>query len=355
MARWLFNGSVDRTIEESRRDRQPSAWDRVAGRAADLIARNPSMAPPSLVALTGPLRGRTFDLAGDRLAVGRHPTNDLRIPELSVSRHHCTLHRTAEGWRISDLDSRLGTFINGRPVHEAPLRHGDLVAIGDSTFLVSLEDEPAAAEPVLSEEAALEAGTAIRLPVGDSVYLKGGLRGRLPDARDERTARSLAALLEIAAACGVLREPEALAGWLLELVLGAVAGERGAVLFLDGDEEGSPAVYRQAGEADTEEAPFAVSRTLVRRVLAERSALLWNGPQGGPAPAESVTGAGVQALLAVPLVYPERQDKAFGLRFHPLPDKPPELGKGIGSKVGGLDGIGDLPLEQGARRRSRNR
>ena len=135
------------------------------------------MAPPSLVALTGPLRGRTFDLAGDRLAVGRHPTNDLRIPELSVSRHHCTLHRTPEGWRISDLDSRLGTFVNGRPVHEAPLRHGDLVAIGDSTFLVSLEDEPAAEDPVLSEDAALEAGTEIRLPAGDSIYLKGGLKG----------------------------------------------------------------------------------------------------------------------------------------------------------------------------------
>jgi transcriptional regulator with GAF, ATPase, and Fis domain len=272
------------------------------------------MAPPSLVALTGPLRGRTFDLAGDRLAVGRHPTNDLRIPELSVSRHHCTLHRTAEGWRIGDLDSRLGTFVNGRPVHEAPLRHGDLVAIGDSTFLVSLEDEPAAEEPVLSEEAALEAGTAIRLPVGDSIYLKGGLSGRLPAIRDDRTARSLAALLEIAAACGSLREPEALAGRLLELVLGALpaSGERGAVLFLDGDEDSSPAVHRQTGESVPEAAPFAVSRTLVRRVLAERTALLWNGPQGGPAPAESVTGAGVRALLAVPLIH---QEKAFGLLY----------------------------------------
>ena len=267
--------------------------------------------PPSLVALTGPLRGRTFDLPGERLAVGRHPSSDLRIPELSVSRHHCTLHRDADGWHVTDLDSRLGTFVNGRPVHEAPLQHGDLVAIGESTFLVSLEDEPPTQQPVFSEETALETGTAVRLAMGDSVYLR-------PDrltgpARDDRAARSLAALLEIAAACGALRDPEALAGRLLELVLAAIPAERGAVLFADSffgeGEDGPAAVHRQAGSQD---APFTVSRTLVRRVLDERSALLWNGPQGGPAPAESVTGAGVRALLAVPLMH---QDRAFGLLY----------------------------------------
>jgi Nif-specific regulatory protein len=267
--------------------------------------------PPSLVALTGPLRGRTFDLPGERLAVGRHPSSDLRIPELSVSRHHCTLHRDAAGWRVTDLDSRLGTFVNGRPVHEAPLQHGDLVAIGESTFLVSLEDEPPTQQPVFSEETVLETGTAVRLSVGDSVYLRPGrLTG---PARNDRAARSLASLLEIAAACGALREPEALAGRLLELVMAAIPAERGAVLFADTlseeTEDHPAAVHRQAGPQD---APFAVSRTLARRVLAERSALLWNGPQGEPAPADSVTGAGVHALLAVPLIH---QDRAFGLLY----------------------------------------
>jgi transcriptional regulator with GAF, ATPase, and Fis domain len=282
------------------------------------------MAPHSLVALTGPLRGRTFELAADPsaepFALGRHPSNDVRIPDLSVSRHHCTLRRTPEGWRVTDLDSRLGTFVNGRPVHEAPLRHGDLLAVGESTFLVSLEDEPAE-EPdglgvlgalgALNDDAALEAGTEIRLPPGDSVYLRPD---RMPGAaRGDRAARSLGALLEIATACGALRDPEALAGRLLELVLAAVPAERGAVLFADGGddrddrdggEEGFTAVHRHA--------PFPVSRTLARRMLAERTALLWNGPQGEPPPAESVTGSGIHALLAVPLLH---QDRAFGLLY----------------------------------------
>jgi transcriptional regulator with GAF, ATPase, and Fis domain len=266
------------------------------------------MALPSLVALTGPLRGQTFELTGEELALGRHPSNDVRIPELSVSRHHSTLRRTAEGWRVTDLDSRLGTFINGKPVHEAPLRHGDLVAVGDSTFLLSLEDETARETPVLGDDATLEAGTEILLPVGDSVYLRPD---RTPGGSG-RAARSLGALLEIAAACGALRDPEALAGRLLDLVLSAIPAERGAVLLPNDEDGGFTAVHRQARPSVREDAPFPVSRTLVRRVLEERAALLWNGPQGGPAPAESVTGAGVHALLAVPLIH---QERAFGLVY----------------------------------------
>jgi Nif-specific regulatory protein len=272
------------------------------------------MAPPSLVALTGPLRGRTFALTGDPLAIGRHPSNSVRIPELSVSRHHSTLRRTPEGWRVTDLDSRLGTFVNGRPVHEAPLRHGDLVAIGESTFLVSLEDEPERETSVLEDETALEAGTEILLPAGDSVYLRPD---RIPGAaRGDRAARSLGALLEIATACGALRDPEALAGRLLELVLAAIPAERGAVLFPDdGPDQGPDAAPGPAETGFTavyRPAPFPVSRTLARRLLAERTALLWKGAQEGPPPAESVTGAGVRALVAVPLLH---QDRAFGLLY----------------------------------------
>jgi len=277
------------------------------------------MVTPSLVALTGPLRGRSFALAADSaggpLALGRHPSNSVRIPELSVSRHHCTLRHTPEGWRVTDLDSRLGTFVNGRPVHEALLRHGDLLAVGESSFLVSLDDEPAREIPVLSDAAALETGTEIRLPAGESVYLNADRIAGV--ARGERAARGLAALLEIAAACGTLRDPEALAGRLLELILAAVPAERGAVLFpaaesQEGEEDGFSAVYRQARLTAREGAPFPVSRTVARRVLDERTALLWNGPQGLPAPAESVTGGGVSAFLAVPLIH---QDRAFGLVY----------------------------------------
>jgi len=240
---------------------------------------------PSLVALTGPLQGQTFELRGGELALGRHPSNDLRLADPSVSRHHCVLHRTAAGWKVVDLESSRGTFVNGLPVRERELAHGDFLAIGDSTFLVSLRAARAGApEPAGDpEDSGLAGETEIRLAVTDSVYLR---RDRLPAA--------LAGLLEIAAAPP--GGSAALGTHLLERVLAAVPAERAALLPVEEDGDGLAPIHRSpAGDR-----PFAISRTIVARVLAGREALLIDRGRGDEA-SGSVASAGVRSLACVPL------------------------------------------------------
>jgi transcriptional regulator with GAF, ATPase, and Fis domain len=240
---------------------------------------------PSLVALSGRLQGRTFDLTGDGLAIGRHPANDLAIPDAAVSRHHCALRRTPAGWRIADLDSRHGTFLNGRPVHEEELRNGDVLAIGESTFLVQL-DVPAGEEAGTGEVVELEAGTEIRLPAGDSVYLR-------PAPPGAAATPALTALLGLAAACGAPPDPAALAREALERVLAGVPGERAAFFLADGDDP-EPLGFRHRSGGGR---PFAPSRSLAERALGERTAILY---QAGGAEA-SASVAGVRAAACVPL------------------------------------------------------
>jgi transcriptional regulator with GAF, ATPase, and Fis domain len=244
---------------------------------------------PSLVALTGPLQGQTFELR-DELSLGRHPTNSLRLADPSVSRHHCVLRRNGEGWKVLDLESRRGTFVNGLPVRERELAHGDFLAVGESTFLVALEasrvDRPAPVdgEP---EDAVLMGETEIRLAVTDSVYL-----------RPERLPAALAALLEIAAAPP--RGSFALGAHLLERVLAGVPVERAALLPPDEEAEDWFPIYRSsAGDG-----AFAVSRTIVERVLREREALLIDRGRGDEA-SGSVAAAGIRSLACVPLPGPE--------------------------------------------------
>src|SRR5262245_23582904 len=69
--------------------------------------------------------------------IGRAPDNDIVISDLSVSRHHAELRRTASSYRIVDQDSHNGTFVNGQQVGSAPLTEGDIVGIGPSTFRLS--------------------------------------------------------------------------------------------------------------------------------------------------------------------------------------------------------------------------
>jgi ABC-type multidrug transport system ATPase subunit/ABC-type multidrug transport system permease subunit len=71
------------------------------------------------------------------LRIGRAPDNDIVVSDLSVSRHHAELRRTASAYLIADLDSHNGTFVNGQQVGSAPLTEGDIVGIGPSTFRLS--------------------------------------------------------------------------------------------------------------------------------------------------------------------------------------------------------------------------
>ena len=68
------------------------------------------------------------------LRIGRAPDNDIVVPDPGVSRHHAELRNVAGGYRIVDLASHNGTFVNGRRAADAPLAEGDVVGIGPARF-----------------------------------------------------------------------------------------------------------------------------------------------------------------------------------------------------------------------------
>ncbi len=74
--------------------------------------------------------------------IGREATCQLRLSDLGVSRKHVRIRAGAGRVTIEDLGSRHGTLLNGRPVRgEIPLRHGDLLALGECRMIVALEED----------------------------------------------------------------------------------------------------------------------------------------------------------------------------------------------------------------------
>jgi pSer/pThr/pTyr-binding forkhead associated (FHA) protein len=59
-----------------------------------------------------------------------------------VSRRHCQLSQNNEALKIRDLDSRSGTFLNGKRISEATVQAGDYITIGPLTFLLQIGGEP---------------------------------------------------------------------------------------------------------------------------------------------------------------------------------------------------------------------
>ena len=89
---------------------------------------------PMLVALHGPLLGRTFTIEQPVLTIGRSSQCDIQIEDDKVSRKHAEINlRDGLVW-LTDLQSTNGSYVNSKRVSEIPLNDGDLVLIGRVLF-----------------------------------------------------------------------------------------------------------------------------------------------------------------------------------------------------------------------------
>jgi transcriptional regulator with PAS, ATPase and Fis domain len=74
----------------------------------------------------------------------RGSTLTIGLPDRWMSARHARLVRKWDKWRVTDLGSRNGTFVNGERVDERVLEDGDVVEIGSASFVFR------ASEPVLA-------------------------------------------------------------------------------------------------------------------------------------------------------------------------------------------------------------
>jgi hypothetical protein len=113
-----------RTAREYGPGREPGRRARRDARSLTTSLRAaPDRRPP--LALQFPRGG------GSRFSIGRDESCDLTIADMSVSRRHAQLERTADGWLLTDLESTNGTRVNGWRVRSrVPVRPGDLVSFG---------------------------------------------------------------------------------------------------------------------------------------------------------------------------------------------------------------------------------
>lgn len=83
-----------------------------------------------LIVRAGAQAGARFPLDNDITRLGRHPDSEISLDDITVSRRHAEVQRTAEGYVVADSGSLNGTYVNQERVERARLRHGDELQIG---------------------------------------------------------------------------------------------------------------------------------------------------------------------------------------------------------------------------------
>ncbi len=94
----------------------------------------PSSAPPSVIDESSlehiDLRSRALT------SIGReHSVNNVLLDNPQVSRRHVQLTNTSGQFKLADLNSTNGTFVNGQRVGQADLNDGDIINIGPYRFM----------------------------------------------------------------------------------------------------------------------------------------------------------------------------------------------------------------------------
>ncbi|HZN61324.1 MAG TPA: sigma 54-interacting transcriptional regulator [Planctomycetota bacterium] len=204
-----------------------------------------------LVAVEGPLRGRTFEI-DDGSTVGRAVSCAVRIEGNHISRVHARFVRRSAGFAIQDAGSRNGIFVNGQKVAEKDLSRDDEIEIGEHLLVF----DPTA-----------ERDSSPRSRPGGATLVTETLEDPFDEALDAaRTASTLDAARAFHGA-----EPEDTAvRMLLDRLVTDLKARRGFVMLASEGGRLQPAA-RRAPPGDDE---IQLSNVLFHKVWKERKSVL---------------------------------------------------------------------------------
>lgn len=77
---------------------------------------------------------RIIPVENSEILLGRHRSADIQFPDLSVSRYHAVLTYSDGVFLLEDLNSKSGTYLNGKKIKSAVINVDDEIRLGGVVF-----------------------------------------------------------------------------------------------------------------------------------------------------------------------------------------------------------------------------
>ena len=85
---------------------------------------------PKLIVTTETQGKISYEFTEELITIGRAPDNVIVVDDSSVSGHHAEVRAAGELYHLKDVGSTNGTRVNGNPITETRLGHGDRIRFG---------------------------------------------------------------------------------------------------------------------------------------------------------------------------------------------------------------------------------
>ncbi|MGI8812654.1 MAG: adenylate/guanylate cyclase domain-containing protein [Pyrinomonadaceae bacterium] len=285
--------------------------------------------------------GRIWDLsltAGSTYSIGRAKENDIVLNDRRVSRKHAQIAGLDGGFQIIDGSYENGmlvrsvnhVFVNGGPILEKYLRHGDVILIGESR----LEYQDTAAEPVAApaEDPITQPGapagvnyddkplgqTQVQISASEIIGRQSHLSIENPVATAEeikdlrRKAKMLELLYEMSRSISTVFDLKEIFEKATDLIFRGTPADRVVALIADESLDGKildyslfpVAIKTRDEKVEKLTEKLTISRTITQKVMREKVALLSQDAKTDAqfSGSDSIVSQGVRSTICAPLI-----------------------------------------------------
>ena len=255
----------------------------------------------------------TFDLTAPETVIGRHPECHFQINSNMVSRKHARVLKDGDTFRVEDMGSGNGTYVNGKKV-ETPtvLNHEDRIKLGPILLRFECEVVPGQRVVPLRQmpsanprSATAEQHTVFNLELDDddnssTMTSKATGFGQL----DVQPEIKLKGVLEISKALAGSSDLEAILPKILDTLFKIFPNVDRGVILLKDDATGRMLPRAMKHRRPSDDDTVKLSRTILKTVLEQKTGILSFDASNDSRfqASESIANLTIRSMMCVPML-----------------------------------------------------
>jgi len=236
---------------------------------------------------------KTFFFNKDVVTTGKLSGNDFQLADNSVSRNHCKFVQAKNTYKVIDLGSTNGTYVNGKRVTEKKLEVGDNITIGRTILKFLGVSKKETYTDVNDQKISMV------IPLSDKFIVDKVKEEKKIEAARLNFLTALTALGKALIASTGLEDSFAKIG---ELVFEFVDPKRVIIFFYDEQQEDLDLKYCHTKKGKSEE-KVNISKTIAMKAIKEKVAILSSNTMDDSRfdGAQSIIMYGITSAISVPI------------------------------------------------------